>query len=523
MADQLAPAYQGPLAQDTLKAYADLHGDGYDSRLSHYATFEEYYDGEQRTMVSDRAATYLQVCGFQFAENVCDVVIDSMAERMEVTGFVPNFEADESAEDDAQEQPDDTTDPTTIVAAAPHTRPLTDYLAWAWDVNRMDDRQGTVHTNVLKLGDYFAMVDFDDELQQPKIVLNRPHCIRPIYSDENPDELTVVVKRWDTKDIAPSNPSGTRIHRLNLYFPNRVEKYFRPATSENGDWYQHVDEGDAMWPIPWTMDGTPVGEPIGIPVIHFRNKPKGKTYGVSEIRKVLPQQDLLNKTVLDLNEVCDYQGWPQRWIAGITEGEQQAIRNHPGEIFMASESDAKFGAFPMADLDKFVGVVEHTMQRIAGLSRTPMRFLILTGGAPSGESIRAGDAGLVGKVRDRFKSIGNNWEDVMTLVARIAKSRGAAAVAGVDFPVDMRIAVAWRDPELRNDEADWKTAQEQQAAGVSVETTLTERGYDAGAEAAKREAEAAARIDQARGAFDGGIDAETGAASTDLGYGGAAA
>lgn len=481
---QLVPAYRHATDPDVLKQWADLTGDGYGNRLNNYTLFDDYYSGKHRAKLNARAAAYLKLTHIDFAENVCDVVVDSAAERMEVTGFVTNLEADIDVEE---------------------PRPITDALAQVWEDQKLDVKQGDVHTGVRKLGDWFVLVDVDPDTRLPRITSNHPGKLRPIYHAERPDELVAVVKRWDCSDVSPTNPSGRRIRRLNLYFDDRVEKYFQLAESSlESTWAQHVDEGDVSWPVPWTVDGTPGGKPRGIPVVHFRNKSKGQPYGVSDLLKVIPQQDQLNKHILDLNDIVDYQAWPQRWGTGIANDEVGRLNNHPGEFWAASAVDAKFGAFPAADLSQMQGVIESDLQRIAGLTRTPIRFLVLAQQPPSGEAIRAGDAGLVGKVRDAQPATGHGWEQVLLLCARILADEGHLQVAD-DVLAKLRVTVAWRDAEARGDKSDWEVAGAQQAAGVSVETTLRERGYDPVAEAKRREQEAEALQDRSMRAKNRGL------------------
>ena len=58
------------------------------NRQQQYKTYQEYYDGEHGTQLTSRQRRYLQIKdGQEFNVNLCAVVVDSLAERLRVTGF----------------------------------------------------------------------------------------------------------------------------------------------------------------------------------------------------------------------------------------------------------------------------------------------------------------------------------------------------------------------------------------------------------------------------------------------------
>lgn len=450
--------------QDELAACADLSksGEYHDQdRLGRYAQFERYYDGEHNTKVLDRAKTYLEASGFRYSDNVCDVVVDSMAEKLSVTGFSI---ASEKAEGE--------------------TDPLADAMSVVWEQNRGDEEQGTIHTEALKKGDAIAIIGWDAAREIPTFEFNRPDKMKIVYDPESPRRMLYAVKVWSTCEASSlQNRLGKEIRRMNIYYPDRVEKYF--TATEDGDWTEWLDESDrGVWPMPWTNQA---GEPRGIPVVHFRNKPKGSPYGRSEIRKVIPQQDGLNKQVLDLFEIMDQQGYPQRWAIGTTTDEVSGLTGGPGVLWSMSKETGKFGQFDAAPLEPVVKTIEHTLTRIAGLSRTPVYQLVMTGNAPSGESLKTAEGPFVSKIRDRHKTFGNAWEDVMRLCLGLMAEMGKIEA----LPADLRIIVHWDDPETRNEKEHLESLSLKQELGVSKRTLLRELGVeDPDAELARSGAEA---------------------------------
>ena len=89
-------------------------------------TYREFYDGEQGTLITDRLAEFLSVATEQeFVVNFCQLIVDSLAERLEVTGFTTGDGA-------------------------------SDALLWEWwQQNRMDAMQRLVHTYAARRDDIY--------------------------------------------------------------------------------------------------------------------------------------------------------------------------------------------------------------------------------------------------------------------------------------------------------------------------------------------------------------------------------
>lgn len=416
-----------------------------------YRTFEDYYTSEnQRVRLTDRVRRFLNVSGFMWCENFCEVVVDTLCERMLLQQMSCTLE-DESPRETVQ-----------------------DWLDQAWKRTRMDELQSVVHTNTAMKGDGYVIVDLDNATGLSRIHWNRPEIIKPIYDSEDPENMLFAAKVWKSQLETPTNPNAQPVRRMNLYFPGTVEKWFSEAVSGSGMWAKHLDPGDTVWPIPWEDSE---GEPLGVPVFHFRNKSKGRTWGISEIRGTIPQQDALNKAILDLIMIVDQNGAPQRYGTGIKQEQKGPTSGNPGSMWTTTNPDAKFGQFDPADPRGALDAIEAQLQRLAGRSRTPLFLLVLAGDAPSGESLKTAESGLVAKVKDRRTSVGNRWEDVHIMMAKIEQTTS-------NFPIDVDITsdlfdCVWSDPESRN-------VLEQATAlgtyvsqlGLSKHTALEELGYD---------------------------------------------
>jgi hypothetical protein len=443
-------------------------------RLGAYSVAREYYDGDQGAQVGERLKAFLEVNNVPYAENFCETVVDALAERLAVAGFTT-------------EQADNET----------NTDELADWIQGrVWDANELDAEQVRIHDETTKLGDAFAIVDWDPERQIPRVVYNPPDVVQLVYDTLGRPRYGVKV--WNSDVVTPTNPSGRAIKRMNLYYPDRVEKWFSLTEGGESSWWPHLDVDDGTtWPISWE---TKARTPRGIPVFHFANKPRGDHYGRAEHRGTIPQQNRLNKELLDLSAILDTMGWPRTYSTGTKTG--TALKTAPGEHWESDNENAKFGQFDAADPSGPLASIGKTLERIAGRSRTPMHMLLADQEAPSGESRKTAEAGLVKKVGHRQVFHGQTWISLMRMAMIVAAEEATEAEAKP--PVDAAVAaivkinVRWADPEPRNEKEHLESLALMHELGVSTETILGMiPGIDAAEEVkrrAKEDADAAERL-----------------------------
>jgi len=347
-ADSSATGLPNPeaLDQEFLREMASMGT----KRLDDYHVAEDYYSGDQDTMLTDRAKTYLERSGIDYHENYCATVVDALADRCRVVGI------------DTPEYPE-----------------LGEWL-WQtiWDRNRLDAEQHRFHTELLKYGDAFMVMEFDNALQATRIRMNYPDMLRADYVD---GKMVRSVKTWTTDEASPVNPPvglsprGRSVVRMNIYYDDRIEKYFRTGTDEGGLWAPWIDYGDTVFPTPNYLLDNPA-TPRGIPIVHFANMRQRKQYGVAEHRSTIPQQDRLNKELVDLSLVMDTLGFPQRYAVGVAN--TSVLRAVPGEVWSSEDPNTAFGQFPAADVDGMIRAIENTISRIAARSRTPSHMLLVS-------------------------------------------------------------------------------------------------------------------------------------------------
>lgn len=445
--------------QDFLRSAADMG----EERLAQYETFEAAYDGDNALELTDRQAEFLEANGIRFKENMSGTVLDTHRRRLRVRGF------------DVEDRQD-----------------VADWITKTfWRRGRLASLATTVHARMLGVGDAGVFPDWDSTTGRPMAFYVPANRCKFVYGDRG--ELLYVPKVWDTARTSPQNPRGERIRRLNIYFPDRVEKWFAASHGPGALWAPYVDPDDvdrrtraATWPLPWTVNGRVDGEPLGILAVHFRHMALGDTYGRSLLRAVIPFEDELQKQVLDLFQVMDKQGWSLRWASGIAAGEP--LDADIGEWVTSTSKDARFGEFTAQDPRPLVETIEATLRRLSVATATPLHdLLIVSGNAPSGESRKDASTPLVAATEDRWEDTGNSWEDVVRGGWRLSAAWGRGTNQAPAYDPDAVIDVQWEPAETRNDRDEVETlAIEVEMLGLSRTTALRKRGHDPDEEAQLR-------------------------------------
>ena len=214
------------------------------------------------------------------------------------------------------------------------------------------------------------------------------------------------------------------------------------------------------WPLP---------NPLGVvPVVPLVNEPNLKGAGRSEIAGVIPQQNALNKLVLDMLVAAEFAAFRQRYAIGLelevdpdTGKAVNPFMAGAGELWTEENPNVKFGDFEVTDLKNYVTAIETVVQHIATLTETPAHYLLGGSGAfPSGESLAATETGLVSKAKRKQRFLGEGWEEVMRLAFKVLDDpRG-------DIEDSETI---WRDPESKNEAAHTDALVKLKSLGVPDE------------------------------------------------------
>ena len=407
-------------------------------RRNYYLSAEAYYEGIQSEVFPSKRWYSLLTNSERFGRtdfrfNFARTVVDSVLNRLEIANFLaPNEEAEKKISD-------------------------------VWQMNDMEFDADEIHRRALVYGNCYAIVWTDRE-GNPTIDYNSPLTTVVVYDDENPRLKKFAAKLWQTED--PSDYKK-KIARLNMYYPDRIEKYSMFGEIENV-------VSESAFVLVDTVEN-PWGE---VPVFHFRTS---KQYGRPEHADAMGPQDAINKLIVTHMTTVDYQGAPQRYAlsdngntAEFEDFEDDAtasdnigrLKNGPGELWYL-KGISKVGEFSPADHKVFTEPVRDFVRSMASITNTPLHYFEKTGNVPSGEALRTAEAPLLKKVQDRQITFGSTWQDLMRFVLRIE-----------GIPGYNNVTVKWNNLESMDSLDAWEVAVKKRVVGVSLEQVLVEMGYE---------------------------------------------
>lgn len=283
---------------------------------------------------------------------------------------------------------------------------------------------------------------------------------RPMIRVEDPAQVIVEHDPTDRrKRVAAAkfwadDWTGTKF--ANIYLPNIVYKFY---------WH----DGDRARPAGWYEREPLVRHGLGVPIIPMVNRPTMHlpVDGVSEIDGLTPIQDRINQTDLNRQIAEHFSAFRQKWATGIDiptdeNGEPiQAFSSAIDSFWVNTNKDGRWGEFNPTDLQNYDHPKQGDIQDIAILSATPRHYFTVNGQAPSGDSMKSAEAGLIAKVSTFIDETANPaLIEVAQLCDQITGRRTAQAVTPI-----------WADPEYRT------FAQLVDGTAKLVETKIISRRY----------------------------------------------
>lgn len=369
-----------------------------------FQRLDAYYMGKHQLLFA--TAKFRETFGLLFgalSDNWCDLVVDASAERLRVDGF--RFGDDQQGDDEAWD---------------------------IWQANDLDAESDLAHTEAIKLGCAYALVGPDDG-GEPSIQLESPMCaivaLDPAMGRTRLAGLRNWVDEWGVQHAV-------------LYLPDYVW-WWRKA-SQSAQWVDDVGSGR---------------NPLGVvPLVPLPNMPTLRNrLGRSDIERVIPLQDAINKLCADMIVASEFAAYPQRWATGVEI--PRYPEGHPNEgqpkpemaqffsgvdrMYAVEDANAHFGNFQVSDLGIYTRAIEMFVQHVAAQTRTPPHYLLgAMGSFPSGESLKATETGLVAKVKRKQLALGEGWEEIMRLAFAVAGDAERASASHIE--------TIWMNPESRS-------------------------------------------------------------------------
>lgn len=424
------------MSDDLRVSYLEAEAAAIEEEAALVRAYRDYYAGTHPTYLTDRQKEFLALAlDYDFRVNYCAPVVDIPAERLQVLGFSGGQDETGAKVADA---------------------------AWRWwKLNDFEERQDDLNVSALRDGAAFIIVDWDGENTRPRWTVNYAYDgTRGVRLNHHPDTDAVLsaTKYWHEHD--PDTPGATGTPRKTVYYPGYIER-----------WRSNKDGWELVERVEWVdADG-----PLGLAVVPFANP------GGSELREAVPVQDMINKTALDLVASADTMGFGIYYASGVAPtldpetGAEDELNVRPGTVIRLSDPQARLGRVEPDDLANLINAVTFWVVQMASVTRTP-QYLFQRWGAepPSGESLKAQEAGLVAKCERKQPIFGNGFEKVIHLSVRLWNTYGDQERLDPEALID----TTWKSPAMRMESEMLDNAKKKQELGIPRSQTWTELGYD---------------------------------------------
>lgn len=393
--------------------------------LDHYFA---YYDGTAATpIVSERLREVYQNFDFSVNENWAAVVIDSMADRITLEGVKSADKATQDALDEAIS--------------------LTELLVEADDA----------HQAALIAGEAFLILWKEDDEDEVEAYFHDPRMCHVFYDEAKPNRATYAAKWWEDDEAC----------HIKLYYPDRIAHFSanRTASGEFADSEVFAKQSD---------EDNPYGV---IPVFHLRPRRRAT---VSELRNIIPVQDGINLMLTNMFVTGEFAAAPLKYVISNAEGLEDLV-NAPNRIWTIPASGGldtagatQVGQFGAADLGNYLKAVEHSINALSSITRTPKHYFELGQNAPSGEALKVMEAPLVKKCRERIARFAPTWRRLFVFLLKL---RGHEVK-------ESDIQLVWANPETvqplqeaQTEKARVDAVTAKKELGISLRQALREIGY----------------------------------------------
>lgn len=304
-----------------------------------------------------------------------------------------------------------------------------------WQANNLDADADLLISEAVRVGRSFALVAPNPADRSTPIVTAEDATQAIVgYVPGSRRERAAGLKNW--RDDWTGRLMAT------VYLPEGLFKYQAPlpqhGTVGKPKWERRQVEGEP-WPAP---------NPLGVvPLVELQNRPDLLGRAHSEIEDVLDIQDRINKTLIDRLMAQEYSAFRQRWATGYELPEDESgqpiepFKAAVDRLWVAEDPQVKFGEFSATDLTPYLRATDADVQHMAARTRTPAQYLLGQLSNVNGETLKATESGLVSKVRQRQRPLGESLEEIVRLYLQAAGDERDLS----------RIEVIWHNPEFRTE------------------------------------------------------------------------
>lgn len=368
--------------------------------------YQQYYDGEPVGIILEgRQRDIFRRLLRESRANWCELIVNAVAERLQVVGF--RF-GDEAIEEQAW---------------------------YVWQANQLDADSEMSQTDALALGHTYVSVWPDDS-----------HASGVAIYAEHPSQVITFHLPGDRREAVAAYKAFTDdwdVHQEVLIFPDAVFTWYGRD--------EVLEEPNQLGVVPYE-DLVPTPRTIGPPR--------------SELHSAVPFQDRINTTVYNRLVAADFGAFRQITATGIDlQRSEDGAYKPPFDVgadrLLASENEAaRFGVITESTLKGYLDGEGADVQHLAAITQTPPHYLLGVIINASGDALKAAETGLVAKVGRRARHLGEGWERVM---------RRALGYLGSPGSEEVEAEVVWHDFETRSEGETVDALVKMRTLGVPLE------------------------------------------------------
>jgi len=316
--------------------------------------------------------------------NYCSVIVDMMAGRLAVTEI--NSKNDEDS----------------------------DWINQTMERNNFQSKQGEWFRGAIRDGESFVLIDPQTAFWSSEPAFDGYSGVVVIYDDMT--SLRVwACKVWavlESSDVSSDaeDLGEEDIVYLVVYQEDRIT-YWKGGSGSQTVEKVNVEEGA----LKILEEGNGYVWELGlIPLVRFGNKRDNYTsYGESELRCIIPLQDIVNGTLYDMMMASKLSAFKIYWSKGmeidkdgIVPGSviNLVLKDSSGNVLTnIDDAAAKFlqavevGEFGTTDMSQYTNQLDKLEREISQVSATPV-YGVSTSGSMSGDALRQIEVGLMNKV-----------------------------------------------------------------------------------------------------------------------------
>jgi len=398
------------MATDIERAFTAISG-----KKSLLTSLYNYVNGPQPLRYStERLKDAFDDIKVHFEINWCSVIVSSVNDRLELTGF--DVQKDKKA---------------------------STWLSGQFEALQILGESQKVHKAALGYTQGFVIV-WKNAAGEIEFYYNDPRLCEVFYDPNSPKKKVFAAKWFEVP--------GENAQEILLYYPDRLE-HWRATVGKDG-----IVSGYGKF--------VKVSEEINaygvIPVFEF--------FTDGEITGVTTLQDAVNKVFSDMMVAGEFGAFVQRYI--ISQADPGDLKSGASVTWWIPAGDSSgqgsaVGQFAPTPMAPYLEAMDRLASAMFVITHTPKHYLMSTGATPSGEALIAMEAPLTKKVDWYKKRFETSWKEIAKFILQLG-----------DYTVDISgIIATWKRSESTQPYTEAQTQQVMVNTGMPLTAVLRRSGW----------------------------------------------